>query len=194
MRQTPMALSGFLIAFSPTFMLSLAVAQGTVLPPHPIQGLDLASERPTVFHLNTVRRAAVIAFLSARCPCSASHENTLKELANEYSKQGFSFIGIHSNADEPMTVAQSHFTQAALPFPVVRDDAAKIADRFGAVKTPHVFVVAPNGEILYQGGVDDSNDAKSAKKPYLREALAALARGEIPPVALTRALGCVIKR
>jgi peroxiredoxin len=106
----------------------------------------------------------------------------------------FRFIGIHSNTDEPVQESRDHFQQANLPFPIIQDEHAQLADLLGAFKTPHVFLLGKDGEILFQGGVDNSHDPARATQPYLKNALLALRSGKTVEVAQARALGCIIKR
>ena len=91
-------------------------------------------------------------------------------------------------------MVSEHFGKSSLPFPVVRDEGFRLADRWGALKTPHVFVVDGRGEILFQGGVDDSKRPSSAKSHYLADALTAIQAGRMPEAREVRTLGCVIKR
>ena len=137
-------------------------------------------------------RPTLLIFLSARCPCSMSHEETLRTLAEDFSE--FRFIGIHSNTDEPAQESREHFQKANLPFPVLQDEHAKLADLLGAFKTPHVFIIGKTGDILYQGGVDNSHNPARATQPYLRNALLAVRAKNPVEVAQARALGCIIKR
>jgi hypothetical protein len=137
-------------------------------------------------------RGIVVIFLSSKCPCSDSHSDSIKKLAQNYSE--YRFVGIHSNADEPIESSRPYFEKLALPFPVVQDDKLALADRFKAFKTPHVFVLSQAGELLYQGGVTESHFAQEAKKHFLADALEALRNGKNPPLAQTRTLGCMITR
>jgi hypothetical protein len=130
--------------------------------------------------------------LSAKCPCSNSHVPELKKLAEKYSD--FKFIAINSNMGEPLEFAQKYFSLVQLPFPVIRDRKTQAADDFKAYKTPHVFLVSPNGEILYQGGVTSSANAAVADKHFLEEAMEDVQLGKKVRVAENRTLGCVIKR
>ncbi len=138
------------------------------------------------------QKGAVIVFLSARCPCSRSHEKPLRELSRDFPR--WQFIGVHANADETAIEARTHFKQEPLGFPLIEDAERKLLLRFNALKTPHVFVLNPQGEILYRGGVDDASLAAEAKRSYLREALEALEKGNPPPARETRTLGCRIAR
>ena len=135
----------------------------------------------------------VVVFLSARCPCSRSHEPGLAGLAREFGARGVKFVGVHSNADETPEEARIHFAQAALGFEVLQDAGAKSADALGALKTPHAYVFQ-DGQLVYQGGVDDSATASRAQRHFLRDTLQALIEGRSPPSARARSLGCVIKR
>lgn len=168
--------------------LNLTAAQNS------IQGLDLTSGKSTTITLSKSQKYQVVVFLSSKCPCSKSHEPKLKELAKTYTADGFQFVAIHSNADEDLKSARQYFSESQLGFPVISDPQSKIADRFNALKTPHVFVTDQKGKILYQGGVDDSSDSAQAEKNYLASALADLKAGKTVALAETRTLGCRIER
>lgn len=134
----------------------------------------------------------VAIFMSAKCPCSASHEGLLKELSQQF--KNFNFVAIHSNADEDAETTKAHFQQSQLSFPVIADARSHWADKLGALKTPHVYVFNSSGEIVYQGGVTDSHVGPSAKKHFLKEVLEDLQAGKTPRHKEGRALGCYIQR
>ncbi len=138
-------------------------------------------------------KATVVVFLSAKCPCSASHEPVLKGLSEKYSQAGIEFVAVHSNQNETAEQAKEHFKSAGLSFPLIEDRGAKIANELKALKTPHAFIIQ-NGKIVYEGGVDDSSDAAEAEKHYLANALEEIKNNKPITVAKTRSLGCVIKR
>lgn len=138
------------------------------------------------------KKGTLLAFLSARCPCSGNHLQPLKTLAAEHP--GVAFVGVHSNADEPSAEAKKYFEKAALPFPVIQDEGAKLADEYGAQKTPHVFLLSAEGKVLYRGGVTGSNSAASDSEQYLGDALADLEAGREIRRPHGRTLGCVIAR
>lgn len=143
--------------------------------------------------LNPKAKASVLVFLSAKCPCSHSHEPTLKTLSEEYSKAGIEFVGVHSNQDESAEMSKTHFNSVKLPFKVIEDPGAKIADQYKALKTPHAYIIQ-NGKVVYDGGVDDSADSSHAKTHYLKNALEEIKNNKPITVARARSLGCVIKR
>lgn len=133
----------------------------------------------------------VVVFLSARCPCSMSHEPVLRELYKKFSPKGVHFEGVHSNQDEEN--AQVHFDATDLGFRVAKDPGAERANELGALKTPHAFVFADN-KLIYRGGIDNSQLAPQATKFYLHDAIEAALEGKTPAITEARALGCLIKR
>jgi hypothetical protein len=142
--------------------------------------------------------ATLVVFLSAKCPCSAAHEVPLRELHARYGSK-IPFVAVHSNQDESDAEATAYFRSAGFPFPVLADRRGNagselLADGYGALKTPHAFLVDSRGKVLFSGGIDDSKDPKKAKHHYLADALAAVVEGRDPPVREARTLGCVIKR
>ena len=159
-----------------------------------VSGSDLVQDKEVTFRFSEAQKATVVAFLSTRCPCSASHQSVLNQLTRDFGTQGFRFVGIHSNANEDLKEAREFFGKSGLAFPVVHDPHSKLADQLKAFKTPHVFVVSPKAEVLFEGGVDNSKSSEKATQHYLKEALAAISLGKNPPEKAVRVLGCEIKR
>jgi hypothetical protein len=170
-------------------IISLAAYVSFAAPTH-IQGADLLKEGAV--SVKPGPRGLVVVFLSSKCPCSNSHLNELKDLAKQYPQ--FNFVGVHSNLDERRDISQMYFQNAALPFPVIEDHELELANELHALKTPHAFVVAANGKILYQGGVTDSRDAGSADRHYLRDALDEISHDRPVETPQARTLGCIISR
>jgi len=177
------------------FLLSVLqfapIAHGAKWNLEQLKGRDVTSGTAVSLDLKG-RKGAVVVFLSAVCPCSNSHIKELTTLPKDFPE--FAFLGVHSNTDEAKDPTQAYFKTAKLPFPVVQDSGAKIADEFKAYKTPHAFVVKPDGEVLYQGGVSSSRNFENADRKFLREALDDLQNGRAVKTPEGRTLGCVIAR
>jgi len=154
-------------------------------------GLDVVQNTPRTLPRETAH-GQVLVFLSTKCPCSKSHEAPLKELAAAFPQ--ITFTAIHANQDESLEQAQRYFTDAELPFPVLRDEKARLADELGAYKTPHVYVFDATGNRVYSGGVDDSKSAPRAERRYLKETLVALMENKKLEFSQQRTLGCEIQR
>lgn len=156
-----------------------------------VEGKNLLTDAKVSIDSAT-KKGMVVVFLSAKCPCSNSHIVELRNLAEEF--KDFSFVGIHSNVDEDANLSKPYFQNAGLPFPVIEDEKAKLADQFQALKTPHSYVFSPTGEVLYQGGVSNSKDCTKADRKFLRDALDDIQAGKAVRMPLGRTLGCAISR
>lgn len=158
-----------------------------------ISGLDLVTGLDKKVSWASAQKGTVVLFLSARCPCSHSHLGEIQNLAKAFGSE-FQFVGVHSNANETSPEDKSYFQKQGLKFPVIRDERAQIADFFKAAQTPHVFVLSKSGEVLYQGGVDNSRSVDRADEHYLRMALEEASHDRDVRVKQGRVLGCVIGR
>lgn len=174
------------------FTLLLGSVGHAACLPQSFTGRDLVTGKPVDWDPKKEGKTSVIAFLSAKCPCSRSHAPDLADLAKKYPE--FRFLGVHSNADEEVGLVDFYFKSANLPFPVVADQGFQIANAFGAFKTPHAFVVSKEGSCLFQGGVTDSKQLKDSKTHYLDLALADVRAGREITDKEVRTLGCIIKR
>lgn len=159
-----------------------------------IQGIDVVTGKTTDLPFRKAGKATVVVFLSVNCPCSKGHEKALAKIYQEFQGPEFQFIGVHSNADESYENTVAHFKEAQMPFPVIQDQGAQIAEELLALKTPHAYVIDPEGKILYQGGVDDSHQAVTARENYLENTLTLIRKNQPVLKSNVRVLGCAIKR
>lgn len=79
--------------------------------------------------------------------------------------------------------------------PYVIDENHVVADAFGALTTPHVYLFDKDMKLVYKGAIDDNvNDADAVAEPYLKNAIQNLSKNEKIDPNSTRQLGCSIKR
>jgi peroxiredoxin len=86
---------------------------------------------------------------------------------------------------------------AAAPTAVLMDEDGMIGRTYGARTTPHIFIVDPQGTLVYAGGIDSiasarMEDIKTATN-YVNQALGEAFGGKAISAAATRAYGCSIK-
>lgn len=160
--------------------------------PTNITGKNILTNENYTWSFTDKKQVLVVVFLSAKCPCSDSHNTELIDLARTYPQ--FQFIAIHSNPDESLEHSQFYFSKAQLNFPVLQDDNLKWANTLHAKKTPHAFVINSEGIVLYQGGVSSSNKFQNADKKFLRTALMEISENKPVSTPEGRTLGCSISR
>ncbi|MEZ5946485.1 MAG: redoxin domain-containing protein [Hyphomonas sp.] len=85
----------------------------------------------------------------------------------------------------------------AAPAHVILDPSGTLGRLYDAKTTPHMFIVAPDGVLAYQGAIDSEASASSGDiegaTNYVSAALASLAAGESVDPASTKPYGCSVK-
>jgi peroxiredoxin len=181
----------------PTASIALGLVLTLLIPAAASATATRAGEKAPAFNLKTVDKGelrtleglskakgtagTVVVFLSARCPYVVQARARLAELHKQYGAR-LQFVGVNSNQNESLDEVKA---DAALnfPFPMLRDEGSKVADLYGAERTPEIFVVDPSGIVRYHGGVADLGAALgevTARKPVSK--------------AEAKAFGCTIKR
>lgn len=143
----------------------------------------------------------VIVFTCNHCPYSIAYEDRLIELDKKYKEKGYPVIAINPN--DPAVVPEDGYEEMVerakeknFTFPYLFDEGQNVYPRYGATKTPHVFVVNKTevgNQVAYVGAIDDNKNADEVTKHYLANALDALLSNETPAEPYTKAFGCSIK-
>lgn len=140
-------------------------------------------------------KAVAVIFIATKCPVSNAYNDRMAALGKEYAPKGIAVVGINSNKTEPAAEVAEHAKSHGFTFPVLKDDGNKIADLYGATKTPEVYLIDPAGKVIYQGRIDENqNEPMDVKSPDLRNALDAVVGAKPVATAQTKAFGCTIKR
>ncbi|AYF45587.1 redoxin [Halobacteriovorax sp. BALOs_7] len=134
----------------------------------------------------------VLIFLSPSCPCSQKQFDYINSLAKKFDN--VEFIGFSSNKHISKDSALKYFDQFKINFPIFIDKDLKYANKFSAFKTPHVFLIDENEEVMYQGAVTNKRSPELSTKFYLNDVLTALKENKKLPYTLSKTLGCYIAR
>jgi len=139
-------------------------------------------------------KGTVLIWVSTQCPVSNAYNERMEALATKYEAAGYKFVGINSNKAETPAEIEEHAKSHGLTFTILKDDANKIADEYGASVTPEAYVIDASGVLRYHGRIDDSMKMDGVTTHDLDEALGALSSGKEPAKAESKAFGCTIKR
>ena len=154
----------------------------------------VTGKRTAITNLVMANRAAVVMFISTRCPVSNAYNDRMVSLAKKYTAQGVSFVGIDSDQNEPKTEVASFTKDKGFPFPVLVDPGNKVSDAYNAHVTPETYVINSSGVLVYHGRIDNDMDISNVKTHELADALDATLAGKPVVKAQTKAFGCSIKR
>jgi thioredoxin-related protein len=77
----------------------------------------------------------------------------------------------------------------------VLDENSKMADIFGANRTPECFLFDKDGKLVYHGAIDDnSGNPQGVTRKHLTIAIDEMLSGKEISMKQTRSVGCTIKR
>ncbi len=144
------------------------------------------------------KKAAVLVFLGTECPVGNLYLPRLGELSKEFAPQGVVFLGINSNQQESAEAIAAHAKEFAIPFPVLKDGGAKVADLYQAERTCEVIVLDEKAAVRYRGAIDDQYGYGTRRpkviKNYLSDTLKTLLDGKEIELRGTTVIGCPIER
>jgi peroxiredoxin/mono/diheme cytochrome c family protein len=143
-------------------------------------------------------KLVVVAFLGTECPLARLYAPRLVDLAHRYESRGVKFLGIDSNRQDSLTEILHAARTLGLTFPLLKDVGNRVADQFGAERTPEVFVVDAQRRVRYRGRIDDQYEVgvqrAAPRRSDLAVALDELLSGSKVTEASTTAPGCLIGR
>ncbi len=190
-----------------TILLSLTSSAGMLAMPAAIcLAQNLAFTLPALSGEAVVVQAATasdrqltaVCFLGTECPMARVYTVQLNALQTEFAAQGVRIVGVMSNRqDTPEDIAE-YADQLQTTFPLVHDDQNQIADRYGAQRTPEVFLLDSQLKLRYHGRIDDrlapGIARAEASREDLRTAIEELLADKPVSIPATTALGCIIGR
>jgi peroxiredoxin len=141
----------------------------------------------------------ILVFISTGCPTVKANEDRLVALQERYGSDGAQLVAINANNPylSPPDTYQEMVRRAQAKrfnFPYLKDADGAVAERFGAISTPHVFVLDASRRLVYKGRIDDARDPARATQSDLENALHDLFAGVPIRVPETQPFGCAIVR
>jgi peroxiredoxin len=142
----------------------------------------------------------IVVFTCNHCPYAMMYEKRIIELHKKYSKLGYPVIAINPN--DPELVPEDDFDsmikmskKKKYPFAYLFDESQTVYPKFGATRTPHVFILSKDRKVRYIGAIDDNaKDESAVQIKYVENAISSLESGKDPDPSLTKAVGCSIKK
>jgi peroxiredoxin len=149
-------------------------------------------------------RFVVLEWTNPGCPFVRKHySGNMQALQKESTAQGAVWLAINSTETgasdylAPAQLAAWMTEKGASPTATLMDVSGQIGQRYAAKTTPHMYIINPQGQLVYAGAIDSIpsarvDDIKTATN-YVRQGLKEGLAGKPISVASTRAYGCTIK-
>ncbi len=147
----------------------------------------------------------VLEWVNPGCPYVVKHYSSanMQSTQKEATAKGVVWLAINSTATDhgdykaPTALAQWMQGQKAAASATLMDADGKVGRAYSARTTPHLYIVDPQGVLVYAGGIDNkasSNPADIATATnHVKVALGEALAGKPIAVATTRPYGCSVK-
>jgi peroxiredoxin len=197
LRRTFFALSALALAFS----VQAAPSVGQAAPDFTLKD---AAGKPV--KLSDYRgKHVVLEWTNPGCPYVRKHYDSGNMPATQKEAVGKGVVWLAINSTErssyeymePAKVVAWQQARKAQPTALLADEDGVAGKAYGARTTPHMYIVDPQGKLVYAGGIDSipSSDPDDIKKAvnYVRQGLNEALAGKPISQAVTRPYGCSVK-
>jgi peroxiredoxin len=181
--------------------LALAVNPGQPAPDFTLKDLQGKAVR-----LSDLKgKYVVLEWVNPDCPYVQKHYNSanMPSLQKEFGAKNVAWLAInstregHSEFKSPRQMDAWMKQKGAAPAATLLDRDSKVGRAYGAVTTPHMYIIDPKGTLVYVGAIDDKRstrveDVKTSKN-YVRAALGEALAGRAVSTASTTPYGCTVK-
>ena len=105
----------------------------------------------------------IVTFTCNTCPYAVEYEDRIITLHKKYAPIGYPVIAINPNdpavkEGDSFKAMQVRAEEKLFPFEYVFDEGQKIFPKYGATKTPHVFLLNKDLVVKYIGAIDENHD------------------------------------
>jgi len=189
------------IALALSSLPGLAIVPGSQAPE--FKGTDSNGVTHTLSQYRG--KYVVLEWANKGCPYDQKHylSGNMESLQKQWTGKGIVWLSVISSApgeQGSVTAAEENQylkTMKASPTAAILDTNGTIGHLYEAKTTPHIFVIDPNGKLIYQGAIDDKPtpdqaDLKTARN-YLNDALNSALAGKPVATPSTRPYGCSVK-
>jgi peroxiredoxin len=147
----------------------------------------------------------VLEWTNPGCPYVRKHYDSgnMPATQKDAVDKGAVWLSINSTAKtsdeyfEPAKLVAWQKERSARPTAVLMDEEGTAGKAYGARTTPHMYIVDPQGRLIYAGGIDSipSSDPGDIKKAvnFVRQGLSEALAGKPLSAPVTRPYGCSVK-
>lgn len=186
---------------------------GNLLAQNNITSIEIGSEIPMAdlkmqtadkkqVSLNDIKTngGLLVMFSCNTCPIVIKSQARTKEMLAYAYEKGFGVAVVNSSEAkrhdaESQKAMAKYAKEQGYKAPYLVDAGSKLADAFGAARTPEVFLFDGNGMLMYKGAMEDNPTSPAeSTQLYLKNAIEQVLVGMVPDPSSTKSIGCGIKR
>jgi peroxiredoxin len=188
-------------------LLHTAAVFADAVPGKPAPAFDVVDASGKTHKLEDYKgKWLVLEWFNKDCPYVKKHygSGNMQSLQEKYTGRDVQWLTVISSAkgkqgylepEEAKAVAKEHKLAASADF--LLDASGEMGKAYGAKTTPHMYVINPEGEVVYAGAIDDNDSANpsviATSQNYVMAALDAALEGKTINTTATRPYGCTVK-
>ena len=193
-----------------SFVLVFSLLQGRALAEaqvgKPAPDFSLPDTKGKTYSLKDFAgKHVVLEWTNYDCPFVAKHyaSGNMQNLQKANTANGIVWLSINSSAagkqgNYPAETWNKLIEEkGARPTAVLLDTNGKVGRRYGAQTTPHMYVINPEGTLVYAGAIDSIPSADTADidqaANYVQAALDESLAGQAVATPSTKSYGCSVK-
>ncbi len=147
----------------------------------------------------------VLEWVNHQCPFVVKHYSTgnMQALQKKYTGKDVVWLSICSSAEgkqgymSPEAILEATGKAGAASTAYLIDADGTVGKAYGAKRTPEMFIIDPEGTLIYHGAIDSDSSTDPAKvegaENYVAAALDAAMKGHPVAKPVTRPYGCSVK-
>lgn len=195
-----------MILFCSLLCIGFSQAHADAVPGQKAPAFDVVDSNGKAQKLSAYKgKWLVLEWFNKDCPYVKKHYNSgnMQKLQKQAVDKGAVWLTILSSAQGK----QGHMEAAELnrlateknvnSTAMLIDASGTMGKAYGAKTTPHMFIINPEGNVVYAGAIDDNDSADPAviakSKNYVSQALESGMAGKKIETATSRPYGCAVK-
>lgn len=151
-------------------------------------------------------KTVVLEWVNQECPFVMKHyqkTSNMPKLQQAATADGVVWLTINSGKPgaqgdfDPIKVKEWMRETGAAPTAYFRDQSGTVGRSYGAKTTPHMYVITPDGTLVYDGAIDSIRSSKpediGRAENYVTAALASVKAGQPVAKSSSEPYGCSVK-
>jgi hypothetical protein len=147
----------------------------------------------------------ILEWLNFDCPFVRKHYSSgnFPALQKQFREEGVAWLSIVSSARgtqgyfPPTEMNARNEREGGQQTAILIDEPGTVGRSYGALVTPHMYIINPDGILIYNGAIDDRPTARVADvegaRNYVVEAMEAARAGRAIEVSSNQPYGCTVK-
>ncbi|MBP9855392.1 MAG: redoxin domain-containing protein [Candidatus Omnitrophica bacterium] len=186
--------------------IGIASASAGVETNSPAPEFSLVDSKGEMHSLSEYKgKYIVLEWVNYDCPFVKKHygQGNMQSLQKELTRESAVWLSINSSAKGNQGAYSANEVNkimkenGAVPTAYLFDADGMVGKTYGAKTTPHMFLINPEGNVIYQGAIDsipsfDPADIGKSEN-YVKKALSEAKSGQVVSNPTTQAYGCSVK-